>query len=491
MAQILVRNGIQAIGEGLTSLVIVGKKSVLQTVPFEGIFEQVAQKFVGDSSSWSSMLSRVNTGGRLPIHYELAHLIAVSDTASRGNTPTNSHALYRDMKAVTYPADVKNVHIVLFADYADVLAHVAAIARTFCKFSMKTTEKRSLNVNIDVVCNQLTGEDAAFLTDLSESVRETARLIDTPANILTTDALVEEAVKVGNAVGAKITVIRGDELLSSGFGGIYHVGKAGPTPPAFVVLSHEVPGSVEHIALVGKGVVYDTGGLQIKTKTGMPNMKRDMGGAAGVLEAFSTLVKQGFSQTLHACLCIVENNVSPIANKPDDVITMLSGKTVEINNTDAEGRLILADGVFYAKEYLKATTVIDMATLTGAQAWLSGRLHGAAMTNDEELEIDMVRAGKSSGDLVSPMLFAPDLFYADLKSPIADMRNSNLGKMEGPPSAVAGLFIGAHIGFGDGIKWLHLDIAAPAESGDRATGYGPALFSSLLGRYTNVPILNQ
>uniref|UniRef100_A0A8R1IJ44 CYTOSOL_AP domain-containing protein n=1 Tax=Caenorhabditis japonica TaxID=281687 RepID=A0A8R1IJ44_CAEJA len=170
---------------------------------------------------------------------------------------------------------------------------------------------------------------------------------------------------------------------------------------------------------------------------------------------------------------------------------MLSGKTVEINNTDAEGRLVLADGVFYAKEVLKATTIVDMATLTGAQAWLSGRLHGAAMTNDEELERKIVLAGKQSGDLVAPMLFCPDLFFSDLKSPVADMRNSNLGKMDGPPSAVAGLFIGAHIGFGDGVKWLHLDIAAPAESGDRATGYGPALFSTLLGKYTTVPMLQQ
>ncbi|CAP35649.1 Protein CBR-LAP-1 [Caenorhabditis briggsae] len=493
MAQILVRNGIQAVGEGLTSVVIVGKKSVLQAVSFEGRFQEVAQKFVGDSSSWTSMVSRINSSGRLPLHYELAHLIAVPDTASRGNTPTNSHALFRDMRSVSYPSDVQNVHVVLFAEYSDVLAHVAAIARTFCKFSMKTsaTEARSLNVNIDVVCDQFTSQDAHFLTDLSESVRETARLIDTPANILTTDALVEEAVKVGHAVGATVSVIRGEDLLTGGFGGIYHVGKAGPTPPAFVVLSHEVAGSTESIALVGKGVVYDTGGLQIKTKTGMPNMKRDMGGAAGMLETFSALVKNGFSQTLHVCLCIVENNVSPIANKPDDIIQMLSGKTVEINNTDAEGRLILADGVFYAKEILNATTIFDMATLTGAQAWLSGRMHGAAMTNDEELENAMVRAGKASGDLVAPMLFAPDLFYADLKSPIADMRNSNLGKMEGPPSAVAGLFIGAHINFGEGLRWVHLDIAAPAECGDRGTGYGPALFSSLLGKYTNVPILNQ
>lgn len=210
-----------------------------------------------------------------------------------------------------------------------------------------------------------------------------------------------------------------------------------------------------------------------------------------MLETFGALVKNGFNQTLHACLCIVENHVSPIANKPDDIIKMLSGKTVEINNTDAEGRLILADGVFYAKETLKATTIFDMATLTGAQAWLSGRLHAAAMTNDEALEQQLIKAGKASGDLVAPMLYAPDLFFSDLKSPVADMRNSNLGKMDGPPSAVAGLFIGAHIGFGEGLRWVHLDIAAPAESGDRATGYGPALFSVLLGQHTKVPMLKQ
>lgn len=118
---------------------------------------------------------------------------------------------------------------------------------------------------------QLTPEDTKYLEDLCESIRETARLIDTPANILTTDALLDEAVRVGKALNAKVTVIRGEELLKAGFGGIYHVGKAGPTPPSFVVLSHEVADAQEIIALVGKGVVYDTGGMQIKGKTGMPS----------------------------------------------------------------------------------------------------------------------------------------------------------------------------------------------------------------------------
>ncbi|VDO91187.1 unnamed protein product, partial [Heligmosomoides polygyrus] len=280
----------------------------------------------------------------------------------------------------------------------------------------------------------------------------------------------------------------GEELREKGFGGIYSVGKAGPTQPSFVVLSHLVPEAKEHYALVGKGVVFDTGGMQLKTKTGMPNMKRDMGGAAAVLHAFHTLVSSDFKQNLHLCLCIVENNISPMANKPDDVIKLLSGKTVEINNTDAEGRLILADGVFYARHVLKADVIIDMATLTGAQAYASGKLHAALLTNSEEWERKACIAGRRSGDLVAPLVFCPDLHFPDLKSPIADMRNSNLGKMDGPPSAVAGLFIGAHIDFGEGIKWLHFDIAAPAESGDRGTGYGIALLSYLLGHLTTAPM---
>ncbi|KJH47105.1 cytosol aminopeptidase family, catalytic domain protein [Dictyocaulus viviparus] len=132
-----------------------------------------------------------------------------------------------------------------------------------------------------------------------------------------------------------------------------------------------------------------------------------------------------------------------------------------------------------------------MATLTGAQSFVSGKHHAALLTNCNEWEEKACLAGRRSGDLVAPMTFCPDLHFVDLKSPVADMRNSNLGKTEGPPSAVAGLFIGAHIEFGEGLKWLHFDIAAPAESGDRATGYGPALLSCLLGHLTKAPMFKH
>ncbi len=151
------------------------------------------------------------------------------------------------------------------------------------------------------------------------------------------------------------------------------MGKAAIHQPALAVLSHTPAGATETIAWVGKGIVYDTGGLSIKGKTAMPGMKRDCGGAAGILGAFYAAVKQGFSQNLHAIFCLAENAVGPKATRPDDIHRLYSGRTVEINNTDAEGRLVLADGVAFANKDLKADIIVDMCTLTGAQGIATGR----------------------------------------------------------------------------------------------------------------------
>merc|ERR1711978_100316 len=124
----------------------------------------------------------------------------------------------------------------------------------------------------------------------------------------------------------------------------------------------------------------------LQTKTGMPGMKRDCGGAAGILGAFYVAVKNGFKDTLHCVLCLAENAVGPLATRPDDIHTLYSGKTVEINNTDAEGRLVVSDGVFYARKDLKANIIVDMCTLTGAQGISTGRYHAAHLTNDGPTE---------------------------------------------------------------------------------------------------------
>lgn len=167
---------------------------------------------------------------------------------------------------------------------------------------------------------------------------------------------------------------------------------------------------------------------------------------------------------------------------------MLSGKTAEISNTDAEGRLVLADGVFYAKNTLKAEVIIDMATLTGAQAYACGKLHAGLMTNSDEWETKALKAGRSSGDLCHPFVFAPDLHFGDLNSSVADMKNSNLGSTVGPPSSIGGLFIGAHIDFGKDLHWLHFDIASPAIHNERSTAFGVPLICKLLGEFTDAGI---
>merc|ERR1712183_111020 len=336
----------------------------------------------------------------------------------------------------------------------------------------------------------LTKEDIKCLESSCEAIQLTARLVDAPCNEMHTDAFTEEAVQVARELGIVPTIIRGEELRERGFGGIYGVGKASVHPPALGVLSHTPPTSKQAIAWVGKGIVYDTGGLSIKGKTAMPGMKRDCGGAAGILGAFKVAVANGFSDTLHCVLCLAENSVGPLATRPDDVHTLYSGKTVEINNTDAEGRLVLADGVAYAAKDLSCDIVLDMATLTGAQGIATGRYHASHLSNSQSWETAVSVAGRVSGDLSFPGVYCPELQYPELNSAVADMKNSVADRNNAQPSC-AGLFIMSHLGFEWPGIWLHVDMAAPAYTGDRATGYGIALLNCLFGSASQSSLLQS
>ncbi|XP_031228785.1 probable aminopeptidase NPEPL1 isoform X3 [Mastomys coucha] len=327
------------------------------------------------------------------------------------------------------------------------------------------------------------------LTNATEGVRLAARIVDTPCNEMNTDIFLEEISQVGMELGITPTIIRDEQLKTKGFGGIYGVGKAALHPPALAVLSHTPDGATQTIAWVGKGIVYDTGGLSIKGKTTMPGMKRDCGGAAAILGAFRAAIKQGFKDNLHAVFCLAENAVGPNATRPDDIHLLYSGKTVEINNTDAEGRLVLADGVSYACKDLGADIIVDMATLTGAQGIATGKYHAAVLTNSAEWEAACVKAGRKCGDLVHPLVYCPELHFSEFTSAVADMKNS-VADRDNSPSSCAGLFIASHIGFDWPGVWVHLDIAAPVHAGERATGFGVALLLALFGRASEDPLLN-
>jgi probable aminopeptidase NPEPL1 len=205
------------------------------------------------------------------------------------------------------------------------------------------------------------------------------------------------------------------------------------------------------------------------------------GGAAGILYSFDALVRSRLVDDLeiHAILCLAENATGPNSYRNGDIIRMHSKKTVEIWNTDAEGRILLGDAVSYAADQLKASLIIDMATLTGAQGISTGQKHAAIYSNSEELEKLATIAGRYSGDLTHPLPYIPEFLRSDISSPIADLRNA-AASQNNAYSACAAQFIGEHLPHSFSGKWLHIDMARPSKRGDLSSAYGPALLLSLI-----------
>ncbi|KAF5307600.1 hypothetical protein FQR65_LT06756 [Abscondita terminalis] len=437
------------------------------------------------------------------LYLNLATIAALPTKCSRHNTPSRSHAITRLVQNCSVGV---NESIVIVCERSDVFASGCAVARAFPLYSRKTPMVNNENVNVSVefiivpslngketednlVLQEITEEELKALEHAAYGIRMTARIVDTPCNEMNVNYFIKEIVNVASELSIEPLIIRGQELSEKGFGGLYGVGKGASVPPALVVLSYTPSGATTTIAWVGKGIVYDTGGLSIKGKTAMPGMKRDCGGAAAILGAFYVAVKSSFTENLHAVFCLAENAVGPEATRPDDIHTLYSGRTVEINNTDAEGRLVLADGVVYAHRDLKANIIVDMATLTGAQGVATGKYHGAILTNNGDWEEFCTQAGQISGDLLFPIPYCPELHFSEFASAVADMKNS-VADRSNAQSSCAGLFIGSHLGFDYPGAWIHIDMASPVHNGERATGYGVALLSILFGSYCKQPLLN-
>ncbi|CAM9166754.1 unnamed protein product, partial [Ectocarpus fasciculatus] len=405
---------------------------------------------------------------------------------SRHNAPSRCHAVTDIVKA--NKNGTENLAIfVIPAKREHAFAQGCAAARPFSLYHHKKTAPAARRVDIVIEFSAYdAAEDQKLVQKIGHvvsGIRLAQRLVDAPPNVLHSDRYVEECREVAKAVGASIEVIQGEDLERRGFGGIWGVGKASEHLPALVILSH-VPAGCDpsnSVCLVGKGIIYDTGGLSIKSKDGMPGMKVDMGGSAAVLGAFQSIALAGVSYPVHGLMCIAENSVGPLATRPDDVHTFYSGLTVEVNNTDAEGRLVLADGCAYAARHLNPRVIIDIATLTGAQGIATGRRHAALYCNDDWLEDTAIRVGRSSGDLTHPLPYCPEFFKLEFTSQVADMKNSVKDRSNAQASC-AGQFIGNHIeGYtSSGGMWLHVDMAAPASVGERATGFGVALLHSLV-----------
>ncbi|XP_026728599.1 probable aminopeptidase NPEPL1 isoform X2 [Trichoplusia ni] len=493
-------------------VLIVGQASHLNTLTWDDVRCKLEPRV--SEEAWRRGLQCMSGpgGDSCELWPRAATLAWLPARRSRHAAPARPHALAKLVRGTQRNSDES---IVLVCRKRDCLASAVSIARSFPQFAARSAAAppapaaRTVSVEILLVhedkaggesedegvgsldpalCdNALSAEELSTLQDAADATRLAARITDTPANIMDVDKFIEEAFQVAKELDIpEPTVIRGEELRTRGFGGIYGVGRAAACPPALVALSHCPPGATDAVAWVGKGIVYDTGGLSIKAS--MVGMKGDCGGAAAVLAAFRVAVRARPTVRLHAVLCLAENAVGPRATRPDDIHQLYSGRTVEINNTDAEGRLVLSDGVVYASRDLKAETIVDVATLTGAQGTATGKYHAGIVSNSARLEALCVAAGLRCGDLAHALPFAPDLHYCEFTSAVADMKNSVADRNNAQPSC-AGLFILSHLGFEFPGRWLHVDMAAPAHSGERATGYGVALLSVLFGAHTQSRLL--
>lgn len=431
------------------------------------------------TATWSKVLAKAESGdeGRLFTHYTESGRVTIGllpEHCSRHNSPTRAWAVSRLVRQCRG----RSQHIVAVLEEAThAFGTGLAIAKSLPTYSGKSRKKDKV-VQVILLGPEGPIEEVGDIQEAAHGVQLAAELVDFPPNVLTTTAFVTRAKHVADEVpGVTCTVISGRELPEQGFGGLWAVGKASSTPPAMVILDWSPPDATQYCAWVGKGIVYDTGGLSIKSKTGMVGMKTDMGGAAAVLGAFQAAVRLNARTRITAILCIAENSVGPDATRPDDVVTMYSGRTVEINNTDAEGRLVLADGLAWVTKTRDPDYVIDMATLTGAQGVATGKLHGAVYCSSEQLENVAVRSGKHCGDLVHPLPYAPELYRKEFTSVVADMRNSVKDRANAQASC-AGQFLRNHISDYKG-AWLHVDMAGPAVSGGLGTGFGVGLLLNI------------
>jgi leucyl aminopeptidase len=302
---------------------------------------------------------------------------------------------------------------------------------------------------------------------VSRAVMLTRDLVNTPPSHLHPAELAEIARTEAGKAGVAVEVLDEKALRKGGYGGILGVGQGSAAPPRLVHLTYKGGrGAKTKVALVGKGITFDSGGLSLKPAQAMEEMKMDMGGAAAVIATMRAVAELGLKVDVEAWVPMAENMPSGAAIRPSDVLAMRSGMRVEVTNTDAEGRLILADAIARAAED-KPDVILDIATLTGAQLVALGARTTGVMSNDDDLRTAVVDAAGRAGEPSWPMPLPAEL-RKGLDSEIADMVNS--GPREGG-MLTAGIFLKEFVP--DGIRWAHLDIAGPAYNSADGYGYTP------------------
>ncbi|PZC49308.1 MAG: leucyl aminopeptidase [Chloroflexi bacterium] len=315
---------------------------------------------------------------------------------------------------------------------------------------------------------RILGHDAAALAEgvrrgaiLGEATNFCRDLANEPSNLLTPTEMAARAETMARDTGLEIQVLEESDAAELGMGSFLGVAKGSHQPAKMIILRHRGGGDEPGLALIGKGITFDTGGISLKPSASMVSMKQDMSGGAAVIAAIGALARLNAPANVTAIVPATENMPGGSAIKPSDVLTAMNGKTIEVLNTDAEGRLVLADALCYAN-HLGLTPLIDVATLTGAVAVALGTTTTGLMTNDDALGAEVIAAGAVSGEKIWQLPMFDD--YDDLiKSPIADVKNTG-GRYAGAITAAKFLEV-----FAGDTPWVHLDMAG-TDDADKDSG---------------------
>ena len=438
-----------------------GLREALERQRFDGEAGSVAEHFVN-----GRRVLVVGTGKRGDAP-DVAEKIG-GNAAARLLTSGEKHAVI-DLSGIGYDAD-RSARVALGA---------ALRSWRYDRYRTKLKDKQKPSLTQTTIVAGGEGAESRYKSrwqPVAEGVALTRELVTEPANIIYPETFVERVQASLDGSGVETEVLDRAAMEKLGMGALLGVAQGSIREARMLILRWNGAGDTAATAFVGKGVTFDTGGISIKPAAGMEAMKWDMGGAGAVVGAMKAIGLRKAQANIVGICGLVENMPSGTAQRPGDVVTTMSGQTVEVINTDAEGRLVLADAVTYAQREFKPTTIIDLATLTGAILVSLGYEWAGLFSNNEELANKLIKVGEESGDKLWRMPLA-ESFDRLIDSPIADMKN--VGPREGG-SITAAQFIQRFID--NGVRWAHIDMAGKAWSDKAnhlhekgATGFGVRL----------------
>ncbi|MEC1376466.1 leucyl aminopeptidase [Heyndrickxia oleronia] len=375
------------------------------------------------------------------------------------------------IQSISIALDTFFTDSISYDDVATALSEAFALSTyEFIGYKKKSNEPEKRIEEVKIISEADQGEIEAAVTvgyAYGKATNSARTLVNLPGNMLTATDLANYAEELGKKYEFEVEILEKEEMEKLGMGALLAVNQGSNEPPKMIVLKYQGKEQWEDvIALVGKGITFDTGGYSLKTKTGIVGMKTDMGGAAAVLGAMEVIGELRPEQNVVAVIPSTDNMISGSAFKPDDVITSMSGKTIEVLNTDAEGRLALADAVTYAKHH-GANYIVDVATLTGGVITALGLDKTGAITNHEAFFEQVLEASHESGEFIWRLPLTENDKKRVRGSKIADLNNS-------PGSEGHAIMGGAFIGeFAEETPWVHLDIAGTADT-NKEHDLGPA-----------------